>query len=68
MYRNNASAYYLPKMLVTMRIGGMSNISLKNRIAANRNDRLAMEANGIPFPFLVSLLKPLSKLHQYIFK
>jgi len=68
MYRNNASAYYLPKMLVTMRIGGMSNISLKNRIAANRNDRLAMEANGIPFPFLVSLLKPLSKLHQYISK
>jgi glycosyltransferase involved in cell wall biosynthesis len=68
MYRNNAAAEYLPKMLVKMRIGGMSNVSFKNRLAANRNDRLAMEANGIPFPFLVSLLKPLSKLHQYIFK
>lgn len=68
MYRNNAKSVYIPKMLVKMRTGGMSNNSIKNRINANKNDRLAMEANGIPFPFLASLLKPLSKLHQYIFK
>jgi len=24
-----------------------------------------MKANGIPMPFIVSILKPLSKLHQY---
>jgi len=26
---------------------------------------LAMKKNGVRFPFLVSILKPLSKLHQY---
>jgi hypothetical protein len=68
LYRHNVKAYYLPNLLVKMRIGGMSNSNMKNRMAANRNDRLAMKANGLPFPFIVSLLKPLSKLHQYLFK
>jgi glycosyltransferase involved in cell wall biosynthesis len=68
LYKHNVKAFYLPNLLVKMRTGGMSNSNMKNRMAANRNDRLAMKANGIPFPFIVSLLKPLSKLHQYLFK
>jgi glycosyltransferase len=68
LYKNKVKAHYLPILLVKMRTGGMSNSNIKNRIAANKNDRLAMKANGIPFPFIVSLLKPLSKLHQYLFK
>jgi glycosyltransferase len=65
LYKNKASAHYLPALLVKMRRGGQSNNNLKTRFRANRRDYLAMKKNGIPFPFLVSILKPLSKLHQY---
>jgi len=49
-----------------MRSGGMSNASLKNRLLANRNDRLAWEVNGLkPYPWTL-YLKPLRKVGQYI--
>ena len=59
------SAYYIPKLIVKMRTGGMSNKTIYQRLRANRRDYLAMKRNRIPFPFFVSLLKPLIKLHQY---
>lgn len=65
LYRNHVSAFYLPKLLVKMRRGGQSNSGILKRLRANRRDYLAMKKNGIPFAFLVSILKPLSKLHQY---
>lgn len=56
---------YLNKTLVKMRIGGMSNASLKNRIKANKEDRKAWEINNIePYPFTL-FLKPLRKIVQY---
>ena len=58
-------AEYIPKLIVKMRTGGMSNISISKRLRANRRDFLAMKRNRIPFPFIVSLLKPLIKLHQF---
>ena len=65
LYKFKLSSYYLPKLLVLMRRGGLSNNNIVKRLRANRRDYLAMKANGIPFSFLVSILKPLSKLHQY---
>ena len=65
LYKHKISSYYIPKLLVKMRRGGQSNSSLKMRLRANRRDYLAMKKNDIPFAFLVSILKPLSKLHQY---
>ena len=65
LFRHRVSAFYLPKMIVRMRVGGASNINLKQRLRANRRDYLAMKKNKIPFAFLVSLLKPLLKLHQF---
>lgn len=65
LYRYNSSAFYLPKLIVKMRRGGLSNNSLLRRLRANRRDYLALKANGVPFAFLVSVMKPLSKLHQY---
>lgn len=65
MYSYRISARYLPKLIVKMRVGGQSNISLRSRLRANRRDYLAMKKNKIPFPFIVSLLKPVIKLHQY---
>ncbi len=65
LFHYKVSAQYLPKLLVKMRRGGQSNNSILKRLRANRRDYLAMKKNRIPFPFLVSILKPLSKLHQY---
>lgn len=65
LFRFKVKAFYIPKLLVKMRLGGMSNGNIYRRLRANRRDYLAMKKNGIPFAFLVSWLKPLIKLHQY---
>ena len=67
LYRHKISARYLPKLIVKMRIGGQSNVTLKGRLRANRRDYLAMKKNRIPLPFLASILKPIIKLHQYYY-
>lgn len=65
LYKHNIKTAYLPKFLVKMRVGGTSNLSLKNRWRANKEDRLAMKLNGIKYPLIVSIIKPLSKLIQF---
>ena len=67
LYRYRISATYLPKLFIKMRVGGQSNLTLKGRLRANRRDYLAMKINSIPFPFLVSVLKPVIKMHQYYY-
>ena len=57
---------YIPKVITKMRMGGVSNQSLKNRIKANKNDRLAWKVNDLnPFWFTL-LLKPIRKLGQFV--
>ncbi|MEO6637004.1 MAG: glycosyltransferase family 2 protein [Ginsengibacter sp.] len=65
LFHHHVSATYLPKMIVKMRNGGISNGNIYRRLRANRRDYLAMKRNNIPFPFIVSIIKPLSKLPQY---
>ena len=65
LFHHRVSAYYLPKLIVKMRMGGQSNKNIYQRLRANRRDYLAMKKNKIPFAFIVSILKPLSKLHQF---
>ncbi len=65
LFKYNISSFYLPKLIVKMRTGGASNKNINQRIKANRKDYLAMKTNAIPMPFLVSILKPLLKVHQF---
>lgn len=65
LFVHKVSAQYIDAMLVKMRSGGISNITLKSRFRANRRDFLAMKKNKIPFSFLVSILKPLIKIPQF---
>jgi len=65
LLKNRISTTYLPEIVVKMRTGGISNASLKNRLWANYNDRLAWKVNSLkPYPWTL-LLKPLSKMSQY---
>ncbi len=66
LYKEGVSAAYLNRVLVQMRTGGQSNISLKNRIKANREDRRAWEVNGLKPGFFTIIRKPLSKLSQFL--
>lgn len=66
LYKYQIKTAYLPRIFMKMRVGGLSNQSLKNRLRANKEDRQAMKENGISFPFLVSFLKPLRKIKQFL--
>ena len=65
LFKHKITACYLPKLIVKMRMGGASNKNIYQRLRANRRDYLAMKKNNIPMPFVVSILKPLIKVHQY---
>src|SRR5690242_1893776 len=65
LFLHKVSAQYIDSMLVKMRCGGISNVTLKSRLRANRRDFLAMKRNKIPFSFIVSILKPLIKIPQF---
>ena len=65
LLKHRITCRYIPETLVKMRIGGMSNASLANRLRANRMDRHAWRVNGLrPLPW-TTLLKPISKIPQY---
>lgn len=67
IHKNGISVAYLPETIIKMRVGGQSNVTLKNRLAANKEDRLAWKMNGLT-PGLATVRKPLSKLTQFIKK
>jgi glycosyltransferase involved in cell wall biosynthesis len=60
-------AYY-PQVIVLMRDGGFSNRTLQNRIKANRDDRRAWQVNNVHPKFYTLLMKPLSKILQFVIK
>jgi len=68
LFRYNASVKYLPGVLVKMRVGGVSNNTLRNRIKANREDRLAWKLNNLNPKFFTLLLKPLRKINQFLIR
>lgn len=65
LYRNKISTAYLPKLMVNMRNGGMSNQTMKHRYVALLNDYHALRKNHVPVPILALLLKKLRKIKQF---
>jgi glycosyltransferase involved in cell wall biosynthesis len=57
---------YLPNYLVKMRVGGMSNKSIKNRLRANQEDAKAWTMIGLKPYFFTKWLKPIRKIWQFI--
>lgn len=68
LLKHGISTRYIPEILVKMRVGGMSNVSLLNRLRANKMDREAWRINGLKPLSLTFLLKPLRKMVQYFRK
>jgi len=66
LYRHNVSTTYLPYVLVKMRTGGQSNVSIANRYRANLEDRKAWKKNDLKPRFYTIFWKPIRKVIQYL--
>jgi len=68
LVKQRVSCVYLPEILVMMRSGGASNVTVRSRLLANKMDRRAWEVNGLkPYPWTL-LMKPLRKVGQWVSK
>jgi len=68
LHKEKISTTYYPETITKMRIGGVSNSSIYNRLKANREDRKAWEINKMDPKFYSLYLKPLRKISQFIRK
>jgi glycosyltransferase involved in cell wall biosynthesis len=68
LLKHQLNSKYIPQVIVKMRTGGMSNSSLKNRLKANREDRLAWKLNGLRPYFFTLYAKPIRKIVQFLKK
>lgn len=66
LYVNKISTFYLPEVLIKMRIGGKSNRNIRNIYLKSREDFFCLMNNKIRNPFKALLMKNISKLNQFI--
>jgi glycosyltransferase involved in cell wall biosynthesis len=66
IHKHRIKLAYLNEYIVKMRTGGVSNVSMKNRIDANLDDRRAWEINGLKPRFYTLTIKPLRKIFQFL--
>ena len=65
MHLNRIKAFYIKKVLINMKIGGISNKSFRNRVKGLMFDLKAMRNSGISLPIITLIRKPLRKINQY---
>ncbi|WP_161887659.1 glycosyltransferase family 2 protein [Pontibacter russatus] len=66
LYKEGISTAYVPEVLVRMRVGGKSNVTLANRWRANQEDFRAWQVNGLKPRYYTRFLKPIRKLVQFL--
>ncbi|WP_429204103.1 glycosyltransferase family 2 protein [Aeromonas veronii] len=67
LWQGNVHAGYLPKVLIKMRVGGISNRSIATILRKMREDVQAMRNNGLFWPLTITL-KNFSKIPQFLVK
>jgi len=68
LYKEGIQPVYLPEVVIKMRVGGQSNVSVANRLKANKEDQMAWEMNNLKPAWYTLKMKPLRKLGQFIKK
>jgi len=66
LHKHKLKVAYLPKIITKMRVGGQSNVSIKNRLKANKEDRMAWKLNDLKPGAFTFIRKPLGKLVQFV--
>lgn len=62
----NISTYYIPEILIKMRMGGKSNANLQNIFKANLESLKALKKNRLKGSFITIICKLFRKLLQYL--
>lgn len=57
---------YIPEVLIKMRLGGVSNRSLRGLFQKSAEDFTVLKKHRVPFPWMALLVKNLSKLPQFL--
>lgn len=68
LHKHDISVVYLQEIITKMRVGGQSNVTLLNRLKANKEDRLAWKINDLRPGILTLTIKPLRKISQFFKK
>ena len=68
LHKYKISTYYLPEVLVIMRLGGLSNKSLKNIIQKSTEDYNAWKINNLSGGIHTIAMKNISKIPQFFAK
>ena len=66
MYKHNAKCVYLPKIVIKMLAGGVSNNSLKNYWTSNYEVYKSWKVNDMKVSPFIIFRKPLSKVFQFL--
>ncbi len=66
IHKHKIQLTYIPRVLVKMREGGLSNTSIFSRLRGNKEDRLAWKINKLTPNALTLKLKPLRKVIQFL--
>ncbi|NQY67634.1 MAG: glycosyltransferase [Flavobacteriales bacterium] len=66
MYKHNTKCVYLPKVIVKMLAGGVSNNSLMNYWVSNYEVYKSWKINNLAISPLIIIRKPLSKVFQFL--
>ncbi len=64
-YKYQIQTVYLPRLMVNMRTGGVSNASFKGRLQALKYDYKALKRNGVPGALRALFRKKFSKISQF---
>lgn len=65
MHQKSTRIFYLNKLMIKMQCGGLSNNNPTSRVKAWGFDLKAMRENGVRYPLIAVILKPLRKIGQY---
>ncbi|MEQ8909274.1 MAG: glycosyltransferase family 2 protein [Vicingaceae bacterium] len=66
IHKHEVKLAYLPRVIVKMREGGMSNTNILSRLRGNREDQKAWRINGLKPNALTFFLKPFRKVLQFL--
>lgn len=65
LLKHGVSTYYLPKVFIKMRLGGVSNKSIKNIVINYLENKKAWRLNALRPRFYTIIMKKVLKLRQY---
>jgi glycosyltransferase involved in cell wall biosynthesis len=66
IHKHRVNLCYLPEVITKMRTGGQSNVTLRNRLKANLEDRAAWRMNDLKPSWYTLTWKPISKVFQFL--